>query len=486
MSFRSTRRKGRPDPIRREVRAGVIGLVILVLAAYISYTSSDGLPWSNDYEITADVRNAERLTAGNEVVIAGQRVGRVADVESVAPSGGRPAHARASLSIDSDVELPADTSVLVRPDSVLGASYIELRPGRSRDHLAEGDGIRVGRNTARPQLTDLFDVFDRSTARNIQQSVSDLSAGLAGRGTALNSSLGSLAEAMPPLERVSRSLAARETRLSDFIAAYARLAREVDPAAGDLAGLTRGGARTFAALAAEAPALRTSLERLAPAEVATTRALTSVTPALDSLAAVMTELRPAGPLLRPALRQANGALAAGRPALARFPRLSRDLRSTLATLRTVTRTPATNGALRKLTEGMGTGGGLFDTLRAGQVNCNAFTLWSTNLGDLWGGTGAGSGPSHALIGLGLARMGGVGEVLQSPGPAPDIGMNYVPNNDDDECESGNEVKTPGTQEIGNPAGLQSSDTWDTRLSAATIAEARAAGLLDPPPWEAGK
>ncbi len=61
-------------------------------------------------------------------------------------------------------------------------------------------------------------------------------------------------------------------------------------------------------------------------------------------------------------------------------------------------------------------------------------------------------------------------------------MNYVPNNDDSECESGNEVH-PGPTSIGNPPGLQSAETWDTRLPATTVDEARRAGLLDPPPWE---
>ncbi len=419
MSAPRTPKNRRPDLQRREIRAGVAGLIVLALVAYISYTSSDGLPWSSGYELTAHVHNAERLTAGNEVAIAGQRVGQVIDVESVAPADGARAHARVKLSVDG--ELPADTTVLVRPGSVLGSSYLELRPGRSSEDLEDGDHLPLSGSEARPRLTDLFDVFDKSTAANLQRGIGDLSAGLAGRGQALNASIGSLAVAMPRLERVSRSLASGETQLSDFIAGYSRVAGEVGPAAGDLGGLVRGGSQTFAALDADRPALQATLERLAPAEAAATSAFTSVAPALDSLADVMTDLRPAGPLLRPALRQANRTFDAGVPAMVTIPRLSKDLDSTFATLRKVTRETATGGSLRKLTEAMGAGSPLFEKLRAGQVGCNAFTLWSTNLGDLWGGTGAGSGPSHALIGLGLARMGALGEVLQSPGPPPASG-----------------------------------------------------------------
>lgn len=470
---------------RRETWAGVIALVVILLVGYVSYTSSSGLPWSSDYALTAELPNAERLIPGSEVDIAGERVGQITTVVPVAQSGDTPAHARVGFKVEPDVRLPEDTSVVIRPSSVLGASYLELRPGQSTVDLAQGGRIPLASSESSPRLTDLFDVFDKSTARNLQQGLTDLSGGFAGRGGSFNSSLESLASVMAPLAEVSRTLASGQTRLGDFISSYSRVAAELDATGGELAGLMRHGSATFAAVDSARQPLQATLDRLSPAEVSGTRALNAVSPALDNLAKVMRALRPAGNVLRPALHQANTTLARGVPAMARVPELSNDLDETFATLRTVTGDPATSGAIRKLTEGMDDGGQLFDTFRAAQEQCNAFTLWSTGLGDLWGGTGAGSGPSHALIGLGLARMGAVGEVVQQPKPSPDVAMNYVPNNNDKECESGNEID-PGGQAIGNPPGLQSRKTWDTELPEAVLAAARKAGLMDAPPWRNGR
>lgn len=477
---------GRPDTRRREIVAGAFGLFALLVIGYLSFTSSDGLPWESGYELTVEVPNAERLAPDNEVSIGGTRVGRVVEVEAVPAEGDKPTHASVRIKLtELDERLPVDTTVSVRPDSVLGASYLELRPGHSEELLAEGDAITLDQAERTTQLTDLFDLFDERTKRDFQLALKGLGGGLAGRGTALNQTIGSFAESMPRIERVSAALAAGETRLADFIDAYARAADEFGAAAPELAGAVRGAATTFGAIASEADAMTATLEALAPAERATASAFAAARPALDQLAAAMTDLRPAAPYIQPALRAANDTLGAGTPAMNALNRMSPKLDTALGTLGQVTRDPATDGAVRKLTEGVNNGAELVETLRAAQEGCNAVTLWATNLGELWGGTGAGSGPSHALIGLGTAHMGALFEQVQNPRPSPNVGMNYISRNNDEECEAGNEPYV-GQQTIGNPPGLQPSETYDTYLPEEQRIEAREAGLLDPPPWKGAK
>lgn len=474
----------RRDLTRRQTWAGLAGLALLAVIAWISYVSSQGLPWEGGYELTVEMPNAERLIAGNEVAIAGRRVGRVDDVDAVVGGDGR-SFARATVKIESGERLPADTTAAIRPDSVLGASYVELRPGRSSETLGDGDVLPLRNVRTSTELNDVFKLFDSGTRRHLRSTLRGLGDGLAGRGRALNTATEDFSLSMDPLRRFSAELADPRSGLDRLIRGYASFSRDLAAAADRLPGLVSGGADTAGAVARQGRALDATLARLAPAERAATTALVKLQPALDDLARTATDLRPAGRLLPRALRRADATLRAGIPAMRGMPRLATDLDGALTALRRTTTAPATSGALRKTREFLNDGARLFEVLRAGQVNCNAFTLWARNLGDLWGGTGAGNGPSHALLGLKIAQMGALGEVLQSPGPSPNVGMNYVSNNNDEECEAGNEPYT-GAQSIGNTPGLEPKETFPTAIEGEAVTHARESGLLRPAPWGDGR
>lgn len=458
---------------------GVLGLASIAAFAvigYVSFTALSGLPFQSRYHVTVEVPNANRLIATNDVRIGGIRVGQVSDVEArLMAADGRP-FARVELALEESVgRLPVDTEVRVRPASVLGATYVELILGRSRAKIPERGTLPLARAFEGVELVDLFDIFDRSMSRSFQAAVRDLAGGLAGRGAALNSAIGSFSDLMPPLTRVARVVAAPQTRFSGFLRGYASTADALDPASADLARLMSGGSRTFDALARVREALAATIESAPPAERAATVGLERIRPGLDGLAKLMAELRPASGLLPATLSRINRTLAAGVRPLRALPPFSRRLGTALSALLEVSRRPETTGALRKLTDLMAATDGMLEALTPAQVHCNVVTLFFQGYASYAGTLGSGKGPS--LANLGIATTGATGEGLQSKEPAPDLNVVYSPHQNAQECEAGNERPIAGKRTIGNPPGLQPARSRDTSPPPGVRERARRAGLI---------
>jgi virulence factor Mce-like protein len=472
-----TRRAHRPwDRTRLFGILGLVAICVLATIGYVSYTALSGLPFQRRYHVSVEVPNANRLIATNDVRVGGIRVGQVSRVVAQPASRrGRP-FARVDLAVEPSVgRLPVDTTVKVRPASVLGATYVELTLGRSRNTVPERGTLPLTRAARTVELPDLFGIFDRSTKRNFRRTVVGLSSGLAGRGRALNSTIGSFSGLMPPLTRVARVLAAPQTRLSDFLRAYASSADAFAPVSSDFARLVTGSARTFDALARERESLAQTMESLPPAEQAATEAVERVRPGLDGLAKLMSELEPAGRLLPGALARINRTLTAGVRPLRALPPFSGRLQTALSTLLVVSRLPETSAALRKLTDLMAAIDGVLQSLTPAQVSCNIIPLFFQGYASYSGVLGSGQGPS--LSNLGIATTGASGEGTQSKEPAPDLNVNYIPHENAQECEAGNERAVKDQRTIGNPPGLQPARTRDTSPPPGVRERAQRAGLI---------
>lgn len=467
----------RRDPRRRFTALGLTAILAVAIVGYIAYTANSGLPLQKRSLYEIELPNANRLINSADVRIGGIRVGQVLDVTGVAQPGRRP-FTRLKVALDASVErLPADTTAQVRPASVLGLTFVDLRLGRSREEIPEGGTLRLARALPSTNLTDLLDVFERGAARELRRALVELSSGVAGRGTALNATIASTSRLLPKLTAVSSTLSARPTRLPDFLRGYEAAVAALAPVSGELAGVVDNGAVTFGAVAGERAALGRAIDAAPAAEVEVTRAFTASRPALDGLARLAVRLRPAGRELPQTLREVNSTLVAGIRPLRTLPRLTSALGTALARLDTLSRDPNTSGALRKLadlTRHLRTA--LSHTVPA-QVHCNVISLFTQGFAGVFGGLGVGDGPSLGLLFVGEA--GATGEALQNAKPSPNLGNNAISNNNADECEAGNEPWT-GKQQLGNPPGLQSKTTRDTVPPPGVLDRAREAGLMTDP------
>jgi phospholipid/cholesterol/gamma-HCH transport system substrate-binding protein len=473
MSRRSTVRS---DFSRWYGPLGLLAILLVALVGWIAYRANSGLPGQSRYEVNVLIPDADRLIDAADVRIGGVLVGEVLNVTAEPSRGGAP-YARVKLALSPSVgELPTDSTVQVRPASVLGLTYVDITLGHSRQLIGPGGTLPLARARPSSDLTDLFQIFNHSAASGFQRSISGLAYGLAGRGQALNSTLGSLASLMPALTGAMRTFAAPATQLARFLSGYESTADALAPVSNAFAELISNGAMTFAALDSVRGPLAAAIDAAPGAESATTAAFTDARPALNGLARLAVDLRPAAQILPQSLLQANLALSAGVRPLREFPGFSRPLRTALGALEGLARDPVTVDALRKLRDLVNPTNGVLSVVTPAQVYCNVLGLYGS-FGSLFGQLGDGNGPAIPL--LTLTGAGAIGEQLQNPRPSVNLNLNPLPVENASACQSGNERWT-GAQHLNNP-GPTGNTTRNTVPPPGVVNDARAAGLLDPIP-----
>lgn len=471
------RRRPHRDPERRSAVLGVLVVAAVLLVGYFAYTANSGLPWEQRERYVLEVPNAERLIDSADVRIGGIRVGQVQSTEAVTRRGAAP-YARVEIALDPDVGgIPVDSTAQVRPASVLGLTYVDIRLGRSAQELPRDGTLALARAKRSADLTDLFEVFERRSADRFRRGLGELAGGLAGRGASLNAATLSTRRLLPSLTRVAGTLAATPTRLPDFVRAFDGASAALAPVGDELAGLVSGAATTFGAFSRERAALGESIGLAPSTEAEVTRAFTAARPALDGLARLAVDLRPAARDLPSSLRQVNPTLRAGVAPLRSLPSLERPLRSALAALDTLSRAKVTSGALRKLADLAAASSTAISALVPAQVHCNTLSLFLQGFAGTFGTQGTDQGP--ALASLYLATVGAENEGFQNAKPSRNIGMNPLPRMDAQECESGNEPWT-NQQQIGSPAGRQPARGRPTAPPPGVRELARGAGLLTDP------
>ncbi len=107
-----------------ETLVGAVVLVVAGLFFVFAYTKADVTNVSG-YSVYAEFSNVGALKTGDDVKIAGIKVGTVTEMEL--DSDWYVAKVR--MSIRPGVTLTDDTFVSIAPESLLGGNYIALQPG---------------------------------------------------------------------------------------------------------------------------------------------------------------------------------------------------------------------------------------------------------------------------------------------------------------------------------------------------------------------
>ena len=375
-----------PSVASNPVFVGAVTVLVVVVAVLLAYQANQGLPFVPTFEIKVDTPDAARLVVGNEVREGGFRIGQVAKIEPVGPDpdGRGPARPGAQLTLKLDkaaVPIPEDSTIRIRPRSALGLKYVDLLRGRSGTPLQEGEVIATSGNAVGPELDDFFAIFDERTRENVERNLDYFGTGVAGRGEALNRTLGALPALLGDLPPVMRTLANPDTRLVRLLDETADLTRVLAPESETLARGFTGMADTFEALSRDPQALRETIERSPETLQVGIDSLPETRPLLNRLAEISDEVRGTAREVRRSVPAVNRALAAGTPVLKRLPAFTTDLEGSLRALRTLAKSPTTDITIGGLTDTMRT---LNPTLQwAGPhvTVCNYFTYWWTFLAD---------------------------------------------------------------------------------------------------------
>jgi phospholipid/cholesterol/gamma-HCH transport system substrate-binding protein len=169
----------------RHTVLGLLVLAALALAGWISTVAINGVPWSSPYELRLALpQGAPLLTAGDDVRVAGERVGQVSSV-SLAKRGDNQAVATLSIS---DTSIYRGATARIRPRGLAGAVYVDLYPGLRRDR-ALPSGSLLHTVSGGVELTNVIAGFDGDARHAMQAVLTQTGNGLAGRGVAVNQSI---------------------------------------------------------------------------------------------------------------------------------------------------------------------------------------------------------------------------------------------------------------------------------------------------------
>jgi phospholipid/cholesterol/gamma-HCH transport system substrate-binding protein len=121
-----------------ETLLGAIVLIVAIVFLGFAYSASR-LGDEAGYELIARFDRVDGLQRGSDVRIGGIKVGTVVD-QRLDPLTYR---AEVRFTVQEAVEVPADSSVSVAMDGLLGGKYLSLVPGGDVEMLEAGDEVAL-------------------------------------------------------------------------------------------------------------------------------------------------------------------------------------------------------------------------------------------------------------------------------------------------------------------------------------------------------
>jgi len=446
---------------------GAVTTVIAIMGVFFSYNANTGLPFVPTYQINAELPSGYNLVDGNEVRIAGVRVGVVDTVRAEQLEDGG-AMAKLQLKLDKSVEpVPEDSTFTVRQRSALGLKYLLLTPGDSDQGLAPGGTLPISQ--AKPEPVDqdeFFNMFQPEVRKAIQKNLAEFGGMFAVRGGEINELLGQLPPVLRKAEPVTRNLASDETDLTGFIRGLSQAAAEVAPVADTQAEMFVNLDTTFAALAVVArPFMQDSITESVKTQQVVLREGPRIRPFLYASARFARALQPTATLLAEAAPLINESRRVGIPVLNDSPKIYNELGPTARSLRQFGASPQVNQGLDSLIELNNTLRPVLNYVAPAQNVCNYLALLLQNVAEV-SSTGPATGKWVRAVGV-LPTIGPNAEgnpaaapANGAPPPAPYLnqGQNFLHSNpypwtaspgQPRVCAAGNEVYSAGVQVIGN-------------------------------------
>lgn len=363
------------------VLIGAVTVLVIVVAVYLAYNATRGLPFVPTYELNVKVPNAGKLVKGNDVREGGYRIGVVDRIEIANRRDGS-VGAVVRLKLDKPASpVPVDSQIMIRPRSALGLKYVALLRGRSRRMHRNGDTLTVGPSANTIELEDFFGIFDRPTRVDAQTNLSNFGGVLTARGVDINRTVETLPEFLAVLGPVTRNLADPETALGMFLRELSDAARIASPVADSLAAGFTSGADVFEAFSRHPDRLALTISRSPSTLDVGTASFRAQRPFLRHLAGVSEELRGAAVQLRVSLPSVNAALLSGTRVLPRTPELNSRLALALNALDNLAGSPTSQMALVALTDTVSTLNPMVRYLGPFVTVCNYWNYWWTFLSD---------------------------------------------------------------------------------------------------------
>jgi virulence factor Mce-like protein len=363
------------------VLLGAVTVLVLIIGIFLAYNANSGLPFVPTRQLKVDVPNGAALVTGNDVYSGGSRVGLVSDMHPVRMPGGQ-VGAQVILQLDKSYgAVPVDSTVSIRPRSVLGLKYVDLQRGSSHHTFPDGATLPRAQTFIPVQFDDINRLFDAKTRPAVQQDLKGFGDTLAARGSALNDTIASLPSLFLHLKPVAQYLSDPHTQLTRFFGALNGFFSTVSPVAEQNVRLFADQATTFAAISHSPNDLEATIQKSPPTLDVSTASLKAQQPFLTDLTTFSNYMAPATAALNHALPNVDPALEAGIKVLPRTPSMNAKLLGVLAALRDLAQAPGTNVALNGLTDTVGILNPMIRYLGPFVSVCNSWNYMWTEFAD---------------------------------------------------------------------------------------------------------
>ncbi|MBB3678051.1 MCE family protein [Modestobacter versicolor] len=213
----------------------VVFALVTILASYVLIATITNAGYGDQTAYRAQFTDVAGLVTGDEVRIAGVRVGQVTEIR-IARDGSATV-AEVGLEVSSDVRLPAGVQATIRYRNLVGQRYVALTEGdgSAGATLAADDVIPLSRTTPALDLTTLFGgfqpLFQALSPDDVNRLSYELIQVFQGEGGTIESLLGHVASltssladkdavigsVIDNLNTVVGTVAARDQQLSDLV-----------------------------------------------------------------------------------------------------------------------------------------------------------------------------------------------------------------------------------------------------------------------------
>lgn len=213
---------GRLKDLRRRSlrRLALAAAFAAIVIGVILITRASG---SASYILRIPTEDASGITTGSDVTIAGVTAGTVRGV-TITPGG----EALITAAIDPEfAPVHSNTTVDIRPKSLLGEMYIDINPGTSGQVLPSGTTLRALQVNRSTDLQQVLNTFNQPTRVKLQTLVDELGGGLAGRAVQVNNAIPSGKQDLSDLAAITGTLNARDQELQSVIAALNTVTTEL-------------------------------------------------------------------------------------------------------------------------------------------------------------------------------------------------------------------------------------------------------------------
>ncbi|HEX5620245.1 MAG TPA: MlaD family protein [Solirubrobacteraceae bacterium] len=337
----------------------LVALVLVLAAAVVVVATGDDN--GGDYKVRAIFENAGFVIPGEDVKVAGVKVGTI---DSLDVTDDFKAAVVLDITDPGYQDFRQDAECIVRPQSLIGERFVECEPTQARaagtepppkleqidDGPGKGQYLLPVENTSKAVDLDLINnIMQRPVRERLSIILSDLGIGVAGRGKDLSEVIRRADPALKEIDKVLRILAGQNDTLerlavdSDTILApLARERRHVSGAIENSSEVAQATAERRVALEADIERLPLFLRELTPTMVRLGALSDEMTPVLTDLGAVapdvnrmILELGPFSSAAIPAFESLGEAADRGTPAVIAARPVITDLRRLAAVLKPV-------------------------------------------------------------------------------------------------------------------------------------------------------